>query len=99
MRIIYITPGKTKPLVFDKKTNAFYGNEKDIPFSIVYQIINIISKNSEVFKLSYSTGPEFDPETKWIYKSTTSEIQLVICNDFKITTRNEESYLRHKSGH
>ena len=88
----------TNVLSFNTAENAFYGSEKDIPFATQYKIINLQTKKFEVFEFMHSTGPEFDPETQWIYKSIEKigGIRLIICNDLKITKLNAAAYLEHK---
>ena len=96
MKIISLTPGsKSNPLIYSKRDNAFYGTEKSIPFDITYTVKNTVTKNSEIFEFAYSTGPEFDPDTQWVYKSN-SGIRLIVCNDAEITRIRGELYLKHK---
>jgi hypothetical protein len=96
MTTISITPkSNSNKVSYNKASDTFNGSEKDIPFDTSYTIENSETKKSEVFDFVNSTGPEFDPNTKWIYKSLVGRT-LVISNDSDITKKNAQSYLEHK---
>lgn len=85
----------TELLKYNKETNTFVGSEKDIRFATQYNVFNPKTGISRMFDLVNSTGPEFDPNTKWVYKSK-EDVVLEICNDKEITARNAEMYLKAK---
>lgn len=82
------------PLTFDKESKTFYGSEKDVPFGTIYEVENSRTGVSKSFDFTHSTGPEFDPNTKWVYKC--EDLTLIICNDAQITKRNAQNYLEAK---
>ena len=93
---ILMTPGsQSNPLAFKKEDNTFYGSERDIRFDTSYEVKNVTTGKSEIFDFKQSTGPEFDPDTKWLYESK-SGIKLVIGNDPRITKASAKAYLDHK---
>jgi len=100
MKTIFISPNREKKikniLCFDKETNTFYGSEREIPFDSRYKVLNVSTNDSRIFEFVYSTGPEFDPKTQWIYKSEDG-VQLIISNDPEITKRNAKNYLNAKT--
>jgi hypothetical protein len=85
---------KTVPYNYNPLTETFSVSEKDVPFATEYNLISLIG-NTKVFKFSHSTGPEFDPNTKWIYKADDRFI-LEVCNDAKQTAINAKNYLNAK---
>ena len=98
MTTINLNPNSNNnPLTFNKKHNAFYGTEKDIPFDTSYEVKNVVSGRSEIFEFVESTGSEWDPKTQWIYKSK-SGISLIICNDERITNMRANNYFASKLG-
>lgn len=97
MITINITPGsKTNSITYSKTTDTFRGSEKDIKFDTEYEVKNIETGNSERFKFTHSTGPEFDPKTEWVYKSESGR-QLIIGNDTETTKLNAANYLKAKT--
>lgn len=93
MITINLTRGSKKNVLsYDSATKTFYGSEKNILFATEYTVVNTVTKESMLFVFSHSTGPEFDPQTQWIYKNSNSNILLIICNDAEITKRNAENY-------
>lgn len=87
---------KRDGVVFDKASSTFHCSEKAVRFDTEYKVINTVTKNFMVFKFKHSTGPEFDPNTKWIYKSENEEYSLWIANDAEITKLSAGLYLQHK---
>lgn len=69
-------------------------SEKDVKFGTEYNIISP-KGGSKVFQFTHSTGPEFDVNTKWIYKSEDG-IQLAVCNDANMVKKAAENYLKAK---
>jgi aryl-phospho-beta-D-glucosidase BglC (GH1 family) len=88
---------KRDGVVFDKATSTFHCSEKAVRFDTEYKVINTDTKNFMVFKFKHSTGPEFDPNTKWIYKNESGEYTLSIANDAEITQLRADIYLAHKT--
>jgi hypothetical protein len=95
MRTIALTPGTPSPLTYVKEDNTFYGTEREIPFDTSYKVTNLKTGRSEQFDFVQSTGSEWDPKTRWIYKSP-SGISLVISNDEEITALRADAYLKAK---
>lgn len=88
-------------IIFDPATHSFNPatktitvSEKDVPFATSYEVKNPKNGSIKKFEFTESTGPEFDPNTKWIYKC--GELTLEVCNDKQITALRAENYLRHK---
>ena len=88
---------KSNPLTFNKEDKTFYGTEREIPFDTSYEVKNLSTGASEVFSFVESTGSEWDPKTRWIYKSK-SGLVLVISNDPQITKMRSDAYLKAKIG-
>jgi len=80
---------------YDKDTKTFTVSERGIPFSMNYKVINSNTGGSMKFDLSHSTGSEFDPDTKWIYKS--DEFTLEVVQDKFLTKLRSERYLKAKT--
>lgn len=70
-------------------------SERDVPFGTEYNVISPKTGNSKLFKFTHSTGPEFDVNTKWIYKSE-DNIQLAVCNDAQMVQKAADAYLKAK---
>lgn len=85
----------SKKHTYNKVSKTFQVNEKDTTFATEYSIKNPKSGASVVFKLSHSTGCEWDPNTKWIYKSDCGLV-LEISQDLEITKKREAAYINHK---
>ena len=94
MRIFTFNP---QVHAYVKETNTFMVNERDVPFDTSYTIKNSVTGNSMEFEFTHSTGPEFEPSTKWIYKSADGCI-LEVCNDPEMTEIARKNYLRAKLG-
>lgn len=69
-------------------------SEKDVAFGTEYNVISPKGGN-KVFHFTHSTGPEFDVNTKWMYKSE-DDLQLAVCNDAKMVKIAAENYLKAK---
>ena len=84
------------PYYYNKETKVFTFSEKDVPFATTYEIFNPQTNGRVQFDLSHSTGPEFHPDTKWIYKNALSNVTVEVCNDASITKIRGDAYLDHK---
>lgn len=87
------------PWSFDMKTSpkgVITISEKDVPFGTEYNVTSPTG-NSKVFKFTHSTGPEFDVNTKWMYKSDDG-LQLAVCNDADMVRAAAAAYLKAKTG-
>lgn len=92
MRVIY---DNTK-MTYSKETKTITVSEKHMQgFAVKYELYNLITSTEKQFILSYSTGQEFDPNTKWIHKSNDG-FTLEVCNDKAMTKLSAKSYLKHK---
>jgi hypothetical protein len=80
---------------WNSKEMCFTMSEKGIPFATKYTIRNPKTGANKLFTFKYSTGPEFDPSTKWIYE-TSCGIKLEICNDATMTAVAARKYLGAK---
>lgn len=69
-------------------------SEKDVPFSTEYNVLSPKGGN-KIFKFTHSTGPEFDADTKWMYKSEDG-LQLAVCNNAKMVQKAVQDYLKAK---
>lgn len=81
---------------YDAENFVFTMSEKDIPFATEYKVVNPKTGGSMEFTFSHSTGPEFDPKTRWVYKSPDKTVTLEVCNDPKITEAAAAAYLTAK---
>jgi len=80
---------------FNPETRTFTASEKDVQFATTYELINPKSGMSMVFDFTHSTGPEFDPNTKWVYKSKEGFF-FEVCNDAQMAKIHAENYLKAK---
>lgn len=69
-------------------------SEKDVAFATEYNVRSPKGGEKE-FKFTHSTGPEFDVNTKWMYKSDDG-LQLAVCNDAKMVKAAAAAYLNAK---
>jgi hypothetical protein len=69
--------------------------ERGIPFGTSYVIKNPNTGGTKKFEFTHSTGAEFDPKTRWIYKSEDG-IVLEVCNDEEMTKIAADVYLKAK---
>ena len=84
----------TIPFNYNKETKTFTVSEKHVPFATRYTVIGKKTSEEKVFDLSHSTGQEFDPKTRWVYKC--DDLILEVCNDAEMTKIAAESYLTGK---
>lgn len=86
---------------FNQETKTITLSERDIPFATEYEAhIKTDKEPMKVnFEFAHSTGPEFDPNTKWIYKSKNCApgMTLEVCNDKQMTERAAANYLAAKT--
>lgn len=80
----------------DEANRTIRVSEKIAGFDTSYTLKNPQTLIEDVFDFSHSTGPEFDPETRWVYKSKKSGLTLEVCNDAEITKLRSKAYLDHK---
>lgn len=85
------------PFIFDPLSNVISVSERDVKFATTYELLNPKTGNIKVVEFTHSTGPEFDPKTKYVYKSS-DNIVLEVCNDKTITTQAGQNYLKAKTG-
>lgn len=83
---------KKIPWSFENKVITI--SEKGLPFATEYVVVSPKGGEKE-FKFTHSTGPEFDPNTKWIYKSDDG-LQLAVCNDAEMVKVAAKAYLDAK---
>ena len=87
-----------KKHTWDLEKKVFTVSERDVPFDTTYEIRNPRSGGKMKFEFSHSTGPEFNPQTKWIYYNSDKTVTLEVCNDPEIVRRAAENYLKSKLG-
>ena len=80
---------------YDVVNKVFRLNEKDVRFDTEYSVVNPATGQAKQFKFIESTGSEWDPNTKWIYKSDDG-LSLEVSNDQAITEKRADVYLAHK---
>ncbi|MBC7866236.1 MAG: hypothetical protein H7X88_01770 [Gloeobacteraceae cyanobacterium ES-bin-316] len=83
---------------YDSKTKTFMVSEKEIPFATSYLVQNTSTGNFMEFEFTHSTGSEFDPTTRWVYKSKKMDLTLEVCNDAKMCKQAASNYLAAKTG-
>ena len=64
-------------------------------FDSSYRIWNPITEHGKVFDFTHSTGPEFEPDTKYIYKSEDG-LTLEIVNDPTRCKERKQMYIDAK---
>jgi len=92
MALIKLEKGK---YAYNKDTKTFTMSEKDIPFATTYKVVSPDTGGEMEFSFTHSTGPEFAPDTRWIYKS--GEYTLEVCNDPEVTKQAAAAYLAAKT--
>lgn len=81
---------------YNKDTKTFKVKGADVQFGMEYELVNGRTGGSMIFNLSHSTGSEWDPTTKWIYKDMTGNYTLEVGNE-QVTPAHAEAYLRAKT--
>lgn len=84
-----------KNIPWSFKNGIIIISESSVPFATEYNVISPNTGVGKLFKFTHSTGPEFDPNTQWLYKSD-DNIQLAVCNDTQMVIKAAENYLRAK---
>jgi len=86
---------ESKILLTNQKTETM--NERDVRFDTEYEIKNPrTGSSSMMFRFEKSTGPEFDPATRWIYWNLERNVKLEVCNDPHVTKLRADAYLKAK---
>jgi len=67
-------------------------SERDVRFDTTYELFNEKTNKGMEFEFKHSTGSEYAPDTKWIYKSKEGFI-LEVCNDARMVEQAKQSYL------
>lgn len=75
---------------------TFFISEKDVKFATTYELVNPKTKQSMVFDFTHATGPEFDPNTRWVYKTKDGELTLWVGNDAEVTKARGDAYKKAK---
>ena len=84
---------------FNKATNEISVSEKIAGFAIQYELLNPATNCTQLFDFSHSTGPEFDPGTKWVYTcADIPGLTLAVYNDAEMAERAAANYLAGKLG-
>ena len=83
-----------KKIPWSYKEKTIVISEKDVMFSVDYRVLSPTG-NTKDFKFNHSTGGEFDPNTKWIYKSEDG-LELAVCNDANMVKVAADAYLKAK---
>jgi len=79
---------------YNTVNKTFSISEKDVPFATEYEIVSL-KGNTMIFAFTHATGPEFNPNTKWIYQGDDGII-LEVCNDSKMTAIAAANYFNTK---
>ncbi|MBW3020936.1 hypothetical protein KY334_06575 [Candidatus Woesearchaeota archaeon] len=79
---------------YNKDTKTFFIKGGDVQFGTAHEIKNYKTGNSMFFNLDHSTGSEWDPTTKWIYKS--KEGYFLEVGNEEVTPQHANNYLEHK---
>ncbi len=82
----------------DLEKKMFNMHEGQVLFDTTYEIINPKSGGRMKFEFLHSTGPEFNPMTRWIYYNSDKSVSLEVSNDPEITRRAAEAYMKGKLG-
>lgn len=82
--------------VYHKLEKLFTMSERDVTFDTTYEVVNPKTNNSKVFEFTHSTGPEFDAETRYVYKSKDGFV-LEVSNDKYVTGLRAKNYLKAKT--
>ena len=80
---------------YNPTTKTMNISEREVKFATSYQLVDV-KGNSKIFHFDHSTGPEFDPNTEWVYLCENSEITLVISSYTLLTQAAGKAYLQAK---
>lgn len=86
-------------ITFNKEENQFLGCDKNFPFATSYELVNDKTGKSMTFEFKYSTGAEFDPNTKWVYTNEEKGFSFVVSQDAELTMRRAADYAQYKMMH
>lgn len=81
---------------YNEETNTLSISETQVQFDTKYELVSPKTGNSKIFNFKNSTGPEFDPETRWIYECEGGTFTLEVCNHKVLTELNAQKYLEGK---
>lgn len=78
-----------------KETETFHLDGNLVPFKPTYTLLNSETGREVIFRLSHSTGSEWDKNTKWIFKAV--HLTLEVSNH--IPEGAKEAYLNAKTSY
>lgn len=81
--------------MYDGLRKTIVISERDVQFDTTYEVISSKTGNTKVFDFTHSTGPEFDKNTRWVYKSDDG-LLLEVCNDVDMVVKAAENYFNFK---
>ena len=88
---------KTGLHLYNSTNKTFTMSEKDVPrFDTEYKILNIITDKGMDFKFDHTTGPEFEPDTKWVYLNSEG-YKLEVANDPKMVEEAKKKLSKSKT--
>ena len=80
---------------YEADRKCFVVSEKDVRFATTYMLIST-SGAQKKFDMTHSTGNEFDPNTRYVYKSEDG-LLLEVCNDADMVKTAAANYLAAKT--
>lgn len=84
-------------VAYHKVDKTFTVSGKSVQFGTEHSLLNEKTGVSKEFKLSHSTGSEWDPNTVWVYKSEDGFLLKVSNED--VTEVHARNYLKAKTGY
>jgi len=82
---------------YNKETKTFTVNGNAVQFATEYTLHNPKTGGQRKFNFSYSTGSEWDPKTRWVYKSDGDEEFTLEVGNQDVTSRQVDAYLQAKT--
>jgi len=82
------------PFAYEADRKCFVISEKDVQFATTYTVKST-SGNQKNFDMTHSTGSEWDPNTRYVYKSEDG-LLLEVCNDAEMVKVAAANYLKAK---
>jgi hypothetical protein len=79
---------------YEADRKCFVISEKDVRFATTYMLIST-SGAQKKFDMTHSTGSEWDPNTRYVYKSEDG-LLLEVCNDAEMVKVAAANYLKAK---
>jgi len=80
--------------------SQIHTSESQLPFDTEYTIHSPQTGVEKEFRFSHSTGPEFHPDTKWVYhagsKVEGNLFTLIVHNEKELTAARAQAYLQAK---